>query len=111
MLLRSKIRELFRKKPLPNIPGNAFAAEGDVIRASVMPGNGTVSAQRYGLQPSQMRLLFAAVDCPLTEGDGLCVEVPETANPDFKVVYTQRWARHIRADLQYIPEEERGASE
>ena len=108
-MLLSRQRDYPRKKPLPGIPGNAFAAEGDTIRATVQPMGGTATPQMYGLNPSQMRLLLAGPECDIREDDGLCVDVGADADPDFRVLYVERWPRSMRAHLKHIPEGERGA--
>ena len=108
----ANMREIPRKKALDGVlnRGNAYAEVYDTITASIQPMSGTATAQAYGLQPSQMRLLLALPDCDLENGDGLCVEVPATENPDFRVIHPpERWARHVRVHLQWIPDDQRGA--
>ena len=108
---QESLREYPRRKPKVGVPGNAFESEGDIIRANIQPMSGTAAAQAYGLQPSQMRLLLALPDCDIAEDDGLCVQVDADAEPDFRVIYVERWRRNVRAYLRLIPEAERGGDE
>lgn len=112
MPLRRRTRQTVTvKRPLLGYGGNAFEAEGHTLKAAVQPMSGTATAEMYGLQPGQTRLLLCHRDAELRLGDGVCVDVEAQAEPDFRVIYMATWAWHVAAHLRYIPEQERGVDE
>ena len=108
---RSSQRALTVKKARPDVPGNAFEAAGTALTATVQPLTGSAAAQLYGLELSRMLLILCGPETPLCEGDGLCVDAAAVAAPDYRVTYVERWPRHQRAHLKWIPEDDRGADE
>lgn len=108
---RSSQRALTVKKARPDVPGNAFETAGTALTATVQPLTGTAAAQLYGLELSRMLLILCGPETPLCEGDGLCVDAAADAAPDYRVTYVERWPRHQRAHLKWIPESDRGADE
>lgn len=108
---RSSQRRLTVKKACPGVPGNAFEAAGTALTGTVQPLTGSAAAQLYGLEMSRMMLLLCGPEIPLSEGDGLCVNAAADAEPDYRVLYVERWPRHQRAHLKWIPEDDRGADE
>ncbi len=111
MLSRKRLRCVCVKAPVQGHGGHAFAPVGRTMDADIQPMSGDLSQRMYGLTPSQMRRMICAAGALLCEGDGVCVEVPADAEPDFRVVYTARWGTHTDAHLRFIPEAERGADE
>ena len=99
------------KKALPGVQGNAFEDAQKTIMGTVQPLTGTAAAQLYGLELSRMLLLLCGPKPLLHEGEGLCVDVAADAEPDYRVMYVERWPRHQRAHLKWIPEGDRGADE
>lgn len=108
---RSSQRALTVKKARPGVPGNAFEAVGTGLTATVQPLTGSAAAQLYGLELSRMLLLLCGPETTLCEGDGLCVDAAAGGEPDYRVTYVERWPRHQRAHLKWIPEDDRGADE
>ena len=111
MLQRSRMRMVCVKAPLKGYGGYAFEREGRKLLASVQPMSGDIAQRMYGAESSQMRRLLCASGAKLREGDGVCVDVPPDAEPDFRVVYAPPWRKHVDAHLRLIPEQERGRDE
>lgn len=111
MLNRSKRQNVTIRRPRPAVPGNAFEASGLTVSARVLPMSGTATSQMYGLEPSQMRLMMCDKGVDVRQGDGACVDVGASDEPDFRVVYVANWTRHCVAHLKYIPLADRGADE
>lgn len=97
------------KNPLPHVQGNAFDADGITAQVSIQPMRGSISANIYGLRPSVMRLMLLSPDCKVQMNQGVCVDADGADDPDFRIVYVQRWLGHGVAHLQFIPKAERGA--
>lgn len=70
---------------------------------------GALARQMYGQEPEQMRLMLCGLCANPSAGDGVCVDVPPDADPDFRVVWAARWPGHWEAHLRWIPPPERGA--
>lgn len=112
MRLRERDKqEITVKAPRPGYGGNAFEAAGEALKAVVRPLNGTVSAQQYGLLPSEMRLLLLESGAAIERGMGVCVDAGEGDDPDYRVEYVAQWPQHAEAHLRYIPPGQRGAQE
>lgn len=110
-LSRATQQEYTIKEALKGVPGNAFAADGFGLYATIQPMSGTAAAQMYGLKPAQMRLMLFEGSDKVTMNQGVCVEVESGADPDFRIVYVEKWARHCLAHLKHIPIGERGEDE
>ena len=97
MLCRRWQREVIIRAPDAGRGGNAFLPEGRAVAACVQPLRGALAQQMYGLCANP------------SAGDGVCVDVPPDADPDFRVVWAARWPGHWEAHLRWIPPLERGA--
>lgn len=109
MLCRRWQREVIIRAPDAGRGGNAFLPEGRAVAACVQPLRGALARQIYGQEPEQMRLMLCGLCADLSAGDGVCVDVPPDADPDFRVVWAARWPGHWEAHLRWIPPPERGA--
>ncbi|MEG1776470.1 MAG: hypothetical protein RR367_08175 [Clostridia bacterium] len=109
--MRTRQRRVTVKRALAGRGGNAFEAQGTELLAHVQPMNGTAAARAYGLQAGEMRLMLTRPDAAVKRGDGVCVDVAATAEPDFRAIYAERWHGHTAVHLRWIPEEERGTDE
>ena len=101
MLCRRWQREVILRAPDAGRGGNAFLPEGRAVAACVQPLRGALARQ--------MRLMLCGRCADLSAGDGVCVDVPPDADPDFRVVWAARWPGHWEAHLRWIPPPERGA--
>lgn len=111
MLSRVRQRTYTIRPPTKGVQGNAFDLDGYTLAATIQPMSGTATAQMYGLEPSQMRLMLFATDERVKMGQGVCVDVDSVDDPDYRIIYVEQWRRHSRAHLRYIPVGERGADE
>lgn len=111
MLNRSRMRMVCVKAPVAGYGSYAFEREGRKLLASVQPMSGDMAQRMYGAEPSQMRRLLCEPGAELREGEGVCVDVPPDAEPDFRVVYAALWRNHVDAHLRLIPVQERGRDE
>ena len=64
----------------------AFYSAPQEFKADIASNVGTVQAMTYGEKAQYMRTLTVWEDIPLTEGDGICVLVGPTDNPDYRIV-------------------------
>jgi len=70
------------------------------IRACVQPMSGGLEASAYGQRVADMRLMLYAGIAAIREADGVCVDVPGGAEPDYKVVSVQAWSGHRRIAIE-----------
>lgn len=96
------------RAPMRGGGGYAFAREGREVPASIQPLRGDLAQREYGAQPAELRLMLCGLCGEPAVGDGVCVDVPGGASPDFRVVYAARWPGHWEAHLRLIPPAERG---
>ena len=82
-----------------------WTGAGVEIRAAVYPLADELSVRRYGEETRRMRLLlYDGAEPRLTEGMGVCVDVPGIESCDYRVTGVDGWA-HQRAVLKQIPKD------
>lgn len=97
-----------RKRPVtlrPKIGGTDIPVwgVGTVIRSIIQPVSSKVLAEMYGERITKMKLLLYDGATIITEGMGVCVELPGDQPCDYKVICTEQWAGHQRAIIEWIP--------
>jgi hypothetical protein len=92
--------------PTKDADGTTFEdwdRRGYTIKASIKPAGGKLAAEMYGERLAYM--LTALVEnssLALAEGDGICVFVPPSEKPDYKVVAIPKWSSHSTVMLEAI---------
>jgi hypothetical protein len=87
---------MYLKKRLPgeDDDGTSYEDYADTsteIKASLQPAGGKLMAEMYGQRLAYMKTMRYEGDAGIKEGDGICVDVPDTEKPDYKVVAVHPW--------------------
>jgi hypothetical protein len=97
MRLRQRdLRTVYLKKRIPGTEDDGTSYEDYVdtstsIQANIHPAGGKLMAEMYGQRLAYMKTMRYEGDASIEEGDGLCVDVPATEKPDYKVVAVHPW--------------------
>lgn len=76
-----------------------YADEGTEILIDIQPVSSKLIAEMYGLKVNKM-LVGYTKERNVKEGDGICVEVEGTNEPDYKVIGVRKWNTHTVIDLE-----------
>ncbi|MDD3336784.1 MAG: hypothetical protein PHI98_14940 [Eubacteriales bacterium] len=82
--------------------GPLFEQEGEGIRATIQPMNGTVEATWYGEESAAMRLLLTTGRIQLEKGMGVCVERQDGKCDYVIAAPVARWGSYQRAILKSV---------
>lgn len=97
MRLRQRdLRTVTVKKflPLQDSDGTAYSGyeeTGAEIKASIQPAGGKLMAEMYGQKLAYMKTMRCEGTIDIVEGDGVCVDVPATEEPDYRIIAVSPW--------------------
>ncbi|MCM1564921.1 MAG: hypothetical protein NC238_02995 [Dehalobacter sp.] len=85
---------LKRRLPVQDPDGTSYETYEEIpnqIQASIQPAGGKLMAEMYGERLAYMKTMRYEGNVTIHEGDGICIAVLETEDPDYKVVGLQPW--------------------
>jgi hypothetical protein len=79
------------------------------IRAAVRPAAAGLDAQVYGTDTATMRMMHYSGPADIAPKDGVCLDVPGDAAPDWRVEAVETFRGFRRVTLRFVPESKREA--
>ena len=73
---------------------------GGVMYANVQPAGGKILVEMYGARLAYMKIAYSENLNGAAEGDGIYIDAPGTAEPDYKIVAIRPWMNHFVIDLE-----------
>lgn len=71
------------------------------IKANIWPASGKLQAEMYGERLNYILNMLYDGTQEFSEGDGICVYVASTAEPDYKIISIKRYS-HLLIELEKI---------
>lgn len=72
-----------------------FADTAIEIKANVSPASGKLQAEIYGERLNYILNMIYDGSLELVEGDGICVYVPSSSSPDYKVISIKYYGHKV----------------
>lgn len=81
-----------KREVLKNNEGSSYEGYGDPFpfQADISPMQGRIQAEIYGERMAYMLKMISEI-IPIQEGDGVCVDVEASADPDYRIVSIKRY--------------------
>ncbi len=78
----------------------ASYATAEPVTLSIQPASSRIVRELYGERAAMMLTAYCSLAHGIEAGDGFCLGVVNTADPDYLVVGTRNWAGHAELDLE-----------
>ena len=105
--MRVKNKKTYYLKPKTVIEDNeggkypGYSSEATEIKANIWPASGKLQAEIYGLRLNYILNMLCDGDIEINEGDGICVYVSNSAEPDYRVISIKSYS-HGLMELEKI---------
>lgn len=80
----------------------ASYGESEEFRADIASNVGTVQAMSYGEKANYMHTMTVWDDISISEGDGVCVNVPCDSEPDYSVIAIHQFTYFKTVEVERI---------
>lgn len=105
MRIKNKRSYYIKKKIIiEDNEGGKYSGYSDIgieIKANISPASGKLQAEIYGERLNYILNMLYDGSLELVEGDGICVYVPESSIPDYKVISIKKYS-HMFVELEKI---------
>lgn len=104
--MRLKYKKTYYVKPkttTTDAEGGKYASYGTAaaIEADIYPASGKLQAEMYGERLNYILNMLCDSTGAITEGDGVCVYVASSAEPDYRVLSIKRYS-HMVLELEKL---------
>lgn len=72
-----------------------YSSTATKIKANIWPASGKLQVEMYGLRINNILNMLYDGPVTITEGDGICVYVDSTKEPDYKVISKKPYSHHV----------------
>ncbi|MCC4366402.1 hypothetical protein LMB21_03585 [Limosilactobacillus reuteri] len=112
-LKESDLTTVYLKEPMNTQDDEGYSISGwgdpQLIRMNIQSAGGTVNAQIYGKDIKYIKTCKYQGDL-LSEGHGegfgICLKVPSSSDPDYKITAIQEFSTHKNVTLERIKRDE-----
>ena len=110
-LKESDLTTVYIRKPADIQDDEGYTTKGwsdsQSIKMNVQSAGGSVNAQLYGKDIKYVKTCkYQGKELSEGHGDGICLNVPGTSNPDYKITAIQEFSTHKNVTLERIKRDE-----